>query len=60
VSHVPASHEATTALGTSYGPDTVLEVTMLAGEEAVAYTVGFSGAAYDLTYALYLAPIPSR
>jgi hypothetical protein len=33
-------------------------VVVLAGEAVVAYTSGFNGAAYDIPYELYVAPIP--
>ncbi len=59
VSDIPASREASTAVADSFGPDTVLRVQLLAGGRAVAYSVGFNGAAYDVEYALYLAPLPT-
>jgi hypothetical protein len=60
VSGIPVSREASTAVADSFGPDTVLRVQLLAGERAVAYSVGFNGPAYDVEYALYLAPLPAK
>lgn len=59
VSEIPASREVSTAVSTSYGPDTVLRVELLPGDRSVAYSIGFNGAAYDIEYSLYLAPLPS-
>ena len=59
VSGIPESTEVSTAVATSFGPDTVLRVELLAGEEMVVYSVGFNGAAYDLEHSLYLAPLPT-
>lgn len=60
VSGIPDSTEVSTAVTNSFGPDTVLRVEVLAGEQMVAYSVGFNGAAYDLEHSLYLAPLPAR
>ena len=57
---LPPQRETSTAVSTSYSPDTVLRVKVLAGESAVAYSAGFNGAAYDIEYGLYLAPLPPR
>jgi hypothetical protein len=58
ISDVPESHEWSTAVTQSFGPDGVLRVTLLPGGSTVAYSVGFNGAGYDIDTALYLAPIP--
>ncbi len=59
VSGIPESTEVSTAVSTSFGPDTVLRVEVLADEAMVAYSVGFNGAAYDIEHSLYLAPLPA-
>jgi hypothetical protein len=60
VSHWPESRTFTTAISRSLQPDQILHTLILGGGRTVAYTVGFSGAGYDVPYALYLAPIPAR
>ena len=59
IGDLPPLRETSTAVSTSYSPDTVLRVEVLAGESAVAYSAGFNGAAYDIEHGLYLAPIPA-
>ncbi len=58
ISEIPQSHAVSTAVTTSFGPDTVLEVAVLPGEMVVVYTVGFNGAGYDIPNALYMARLP--
>jgi hypothetical protein len=59
ISGIPSSSEVSTAVSSSFGPDTVLRVEVLPGDRVVAYSVGFNGAAYDNEHDLYLAPLPS-
>jgi hypothetical protein len=59
VSHWPESRPYSTAISRGLWPDHVLDALILEGGRTVAYTAGFSGAGYDLPYALYLAPIPA-
>ncbi len=58
VSHVPEVYSFSTAITVGASPDAVLDVVVLAGEQAVAYRSGFSGAAYDIVREIYVAPIP--
>jgi hypothetical protein len=53
-------HPFSTAVSVGESSDIVLDVVVLAGEKVVAYTSGFNGAAYDIVYEVYVAPIPSR
>lgn len=59
VSHWPESRPYSTAISRGLGPDHLLDALILGGGRTVANTVGFSGAGYDIPYALYLAPIPA-
>ena len=59
LSHVPEVVAYSTALSTGESADIVLEIAVLEGEQIVAYTAGFNGAAYDIRRGVYLAPIPA-
>lgn len=58
VSDVPTVRPYSTATSQGMSADAVLSLKVLPDESAVVYSVGFSGAAYDLAYELRLAPIP--
>jgi hypothetical protein len=58
VSHVPAMRSFSTAVSVGEGPDVILQFVVLRDGRRVAYTAGFSGAAYDIPHVLYEAPIP--
>lgn len=58
VSHVPVVRPFSTAVSVGEGPDVILQFVVLDGGRRVAYTAGFNGAAYDIPYVLYVAPIP--
>lgn len=58
VSHIPDVRAYTTAATEGESPDVVLDVVVLEGEQVVAYTSGFNGAAYDIPYEVWVAPIP--
>lgn len=58
VSHWPANQPYFTFSHEGEAPDVVLDVIVLPGELTVAYSAGFSDAAYDLPRSLHLAPIP--
>lgn len=58
VSHVPVLRAYTTAVMQGESPDIPLQVVVLEGEHVVAYTSGFNGAAYDIAYEVWVAPIP--
>lgn len=58
VSHVPVVRPYSTAVSVGEGPDVVLQFVVLDDGVTVAYTAGFSGAAYDVPWVLYEAPLP--
>lgn len=60
ISQIPDVHAFSTAMYVGESTDVVLAVVVLAGEQVVAYTIGFNGAAYDIPRGVYVAPIPSR
>jgi len=60
ISHYPETRPYSTAIIEGSGPDVVLDVYVVPNDAAVVYTVGFSGAAYDIAYELWIAQIPSR
>ncbi len=60
ISGWPTVRGYSTALSIGATPDLVLQLVVSPDQDAVAYTVGFSGAAYDIPYELWLAPIPPR
>ncbi len=60
LSPIPGVRPYTTATSEGSGPDVVLTYQVFVDEQVVVFTLGFSGAAYDLPYEAYLAPIPVR